>query len=58
MGTNNEEEEQLYTFGMDDLHLTKEQKDELTSNYVNIIDSNGNYLGNEEIYIISPYEEE
>ena len=57
MGTNIEKEEQLYTFGVDDLHLTKEQKDELTSQYVNIIDSNGNYLGNVEVYIISPYEE-
>jgi hypothetical protein len=53
-----EKEEQLYTFGVEDLLLTKEQKDELTSNYVNIIDSNGNYLGNVEIYIISPYEKE
>ena len=57
MGTA-EKEEQLYTFGVEDLLLTKEQKDELTSNYVNIIDSNGNYLGNVEVYIISPYEEE
>jgi len=56
MGTA-EKEEQLYTFGVEDLLLTKEQKDELTSKYVNIIDSNGNYLGNVEVYIISPYEE-
>lgn len=53
-----EKEKQLYTFGVEDLLLTKEQKDELTSNYVNIIDSNGTYLGNVEVYIISPYEEE
>jgi len=57
MGTA-EKEEQLYTFGVEDLLLTKEQKDELNSNYVNIVDSNGNYLGNVEVYIISPYEEE
>ncbi len=57
MGTA-EKEEQLYTFGVEDLLLTKEQKDKLTSKYVNIIDSNGNHLGNVEIYIISPYEEE
>ena len=36
----------------------QKQKDELTSKYVDIIDSNGNHLGNVEIYIISPYEEE
>jgi len=43
---------------VEDLLLTKEQKDKLNSNYINIIDSNGNHLGNVEIYIISPYEEE
>ena len=26
MGTNIEEEEQLYTFGVEDLHLTKKEK--------------------------------
>ena len=58
MGTA-EKKEQLYTFGVEDLlYITKKQKDELTSKYVDIIDSNGNHLGNVEIYIVSPYEEE
>lgn len=56
MGTNIEEEEQLYTFGVEDLHLTKKEKDELTSKWVNVIDGNGKILGNVEIYIIGPYE--
>jgi hypothetical protein len=49
---------------VEDLQLTKEQKDALTSKWVNIVDSNDNYrysndnvIGNVEVYIIGPYEE-
>lgn len=56
--------EKLYTYGVEDLQLTKEQKDALTSKWVNIVDSNDNYrysndnvIGNVEVYIIGPYEE-
>tara|TARA_R110002126_G_scaffold159053_4_gene306406 strand:+ start:13459 stop:13629 length:171 start_codon:yes stop_codon:yes gene_type:complete len=49
--------EKLYTYGVEDLQLTKEQKDALTSKWVNIVDSNDNVIGNVEVYIIGPYEE-
>ena len=52
-----QEEEAVYLYGVDDLLLTKTQHTKNRSKYVTITDSNGDVLGKVEIYIIEPYEE-
>jgi len=51
------EEKPIYRYGVEDLLLTKTQHTKDRSKYVIITDSNGDVLGEVEIYIMEPYEE-
>ena len=51
-----ENEEPIYRYGIEDLMLTKTEHTKERSKYVTITDSNGDVLGEVEIYIIEPYE--
>jgi len=51
-----ENEEPIYLYGIEDLMLTKTEHTKERSKYVTITDSNGDVLGEVEIYIIGPYE--
>jgi hypothetical protein len=52
-----EEKESYYIYGVEDLILTKTEHIKERSKYVTITDSNGDTLGEVEIYIIEPYED-
>ena len=52
-----QEEKPIYRYGVEDLLLTKTQHTKNRSKYVTITDSNGDVLGEVEIYIMEPYEE-
>ena len=50
------EEEAVYRYGIEDLMLTKTEHNKERSKFVTITDSNGDILGEVEIYIIEPFE--
>jgi hypothetical protein len=50
------QEEPIYRYGVEDLVLTKTEHEKERSKFVTITDSNGDILGEVEIYLIEPFE--